>query len=365
MSYNYVITPKLINEFRFGLTNFTVNETFPIQGAQALSQLGLVLNNGINLAMHPTGQAFPTFAFSDGTINSIGQGRVGTTISRTYQFTDNVARVVRQHALRFGIDVRRLFYGAPLYFQPSDDYGQFQFTGALTNYSFGDFLLGLPQSFFAITAPQINAYTWHWGLYGQDEWQVNSHLTLNFGLRWELLPAFRETRGDIASFDPRLNSIVVPDKFFALAGSSPLLTSAYTAVLESYNGCPLPNRITSIPCTPVESASKAGLPQGLRNTPLRDFDPRVSIAYRPFNNDKTVIRAGFGLFTMTTLGPLSYNNAGVTLSALLSFPNSVTNGTPAFQFPQTSVPGLVALGGAHSRKETIYTSRTLPRDNGT
>jgi Carboxypeptidase regulatory-like domain len=345
VSYNYAITPNLINEFRFGLTNFTENETFSIQGAQALSQLGLVLDNGINLALHPTGQAFPTFAFSDGTVTSIGQGRVGTTISRTYQFTDNVTRVVRQHALRFGVDVRRVAYGAPLYFQPSDDYGQFSFTGALTNYSFGDFLLGLPQSFFAITAPQINAYSWHWGLYGQDQWQVNSHLTLNFGLRWEYLPAFKETRGDIASFDPRLNSIVVPDKFSALAGSSPLLTSVYTAVLKSYNGCSLPDKLTSIPCTPVISASQAGLPQGLRNTPLHNFDPRVSIAYRPFNNDKTVIRAGFGLFTMTTLGPLSYNNAGVTLSALLSFPNSVTNGTPAFQFPQTSVPGQVALGG--------------------
>jgi hypothetical protein len=345
VSYNYTITPKLINEFRFGLTNFNENETFPITGAQALSQLGLVLNNGINLAMHPTGQAFPTFIFSDGSVTSIGQGRVGNTISRTYQFTDNVARVVGQHALRFGVDARRLFYGAPLYFQPSDDYGQFQFTGALSNYSFGDFLLGLPQSFFAITAPQINAYTWHWGFYGQDEWQVNSHLTVNLGLRWELLPAFKETQGDIASFDPRLNSIVVPDKFAALAGSSPLLTSAYTAVLESYNGCALANKISSIPCTPVISASKAGLPQGLRHTPLHDFDPRVSIAYRPFNDNKTVIRAGFGLFTMTTLGPLSYNNAGVTLSALLSFPNSVTNGTPAFQFPQTSIPGLVALGG--------------------
>jgi hypothetical protein len=345
ISYNYVITPKLINEFRFGFTNFTEDETFPIQGAQAISQLRLVLNNGINLALHPTGEAFPTFAFSDGTINSIGQGRVGTTSSRTYQFTDNVSLHVHQHALRFGIDTRRLSYGAPLYFQPSDDYGQFSFTGALTNYSFGDFLLGLPQSFFAITAPQINAYAWHWGFYGQDQWQVNSHLTLNFGLRWELLPAFKETRGDIASFDPRLNSIVVPDKFLALAGSSPLLTSVYTAVLESYNGCDLSNKLASLPCTPVISAGKAGLPQGLRHTPLHDFDPRVSIAYRPFNNDKTVIRAGFGLFTMTTLGPLSYNNAGVTLSALLSFPNSVTNGVPAFQFPQTSVPGQVALGG--------------------
>ena len=346
VSYNYVITPKLINEFRFGLTNFNENETFPITGAQALSQLGLVLNNGVNLAMHPTGQAFPTFAFGDGTVTSIGQGRVGTTISRTYQFTDNVARVIRTHALRFGLDVRRVLYNAPLYYAPSDDYGQFDFTGSLTNYSFGDFLLGLPaQSYFAITSPQANAFSWHWGLYGQDEWQVNSHLTLNYGLRWEYLPAFQETLGDLASFDPRLNSIVLPDKFFPVVGASPLLTSVYTAVLESYNGCPLPNKLTSIPCTPVESASKAGLPQGLRHTPLHDFDPRVSIAYRPFGNGKTVIRAGFGLFTMTTLGPLSFNNAGVGLSDLLSFTNSVTNGTPAFQFPQTSIPGLVALGG--------------------
>jgi len=346
VSHNYVITPSLINEFRFGLTNFTENETFPIQGAQALSQLGLVLNNGVNLAMHPTGQAFPTFAFGDGTITSIGQGRVGTTISRTYQFTDNVARVFRQHALRFGLDVRRVLYNAPLYYAPSDDYGSFQFTGGLTGSSFGDFLLGLPtQSYFAITSPQANAYSWHWGLYGQDQWQVNHHLTLSFGLRWEYLPAFVETLGDLASFDPKLNSIVLPDKFFPVVGASPLLTSVYTAVLESYNGCPLQNKLTSIPCTPVVSASKAGLPQGLRNTPRHDFDPRVSVAYRPFNNDKTVIRSGFGLFTMTTLGPLSFNNAGVGLSDLLSFTNSVTNGVPAFQFPQTSVPGLVALGG--------------------
>jgi hypothetical protein len=346
VSYNYVITPSLINEFRFGLTTFNVNETFPIQGAQALSQLGLVLSNGINLAMHPTGQAFPTFAFGDGTITSIGQGRVGTTISRTHQFTDNVSRRVRQHSLRFGLDVRRVLYNAPLYYAPSDDYGSFQFTGTLTGSSFGDFLLGLPaQSYFAITSPQANAYSWHWGLYGQDEWQVNNHLTLSFGLRWEYLPAFVETLGDLASFDPKLNSIVLPDKFFPVVGASPLLSSVYTAVLESYNGCPLPNKLSSIPCTPVTSASKAGLPQGLRNTPRHDFDPRVSIAYRPFNNDKTVIRAGFGLFTMTTLGPLSFNNAGVGLSDLLSFTNSVTNGVPAFQFPQTSIPGLVALGG--------------------
>jgi hypothetical protein len=343
-SYNYSITPTLINEFRFGFTHFNENETFPIQGAAAISQLGLVLNNGINLAAHPDGQAFPSFLFSDGSITNIGQGRVGTTISETTQFTDNVTRILHQHTLRFGFDVRRVLYSAPMFYAPSDDFGQFTFNGSLTNYSFGDFLLGVPQAFFAITSPQINAYSWHWGLYGQDEWQLNSRLTLNFGLRWEYLPAFVETSGDLASFDPAINSIVVPDKFFKTVGASPLLTTIYTGVLESFNGCVLPNKNPALACANVVSASQAGLPQGLRRTPMHNFDPRVSVAYRPFNNEKAVIRAGFGLFTATTLGPMSFNNAGVGLSDLLSFNNSVTNGVPKFQFPQTSYP-FIQLGG--------------------
>ena len=106
LSYNYVLSPTTVNEFRFGVTHFTENETFPIQGASAINQLGLILNNGINLSAHPTGEAFPTFSFSDGTITNVGQGRVGTTISSNTQFTDNLTRVVHKHSLRFGLDAR-------------------------------------------------------------------------------------------------------------------------------------------------------------------------------------------------------------------------------------------------------------------
>jgi len=345
VSYNYAISPTTVNEFRFGFTHFAENDTFPIEGASAISQLGLVLNNGINLAAHPTCDAFPTFSFSDGTVTTIGQDRVGATISGNIQFTDNVTRILHKHTLRFGVDMRRELYNAPMFYAPSDDYGDFTFNGSLTNYSFGDFLLGMPQSFFAVTSPQINAYSYHWGVYGQDEWQVNSHVTLNFGLRWELLPAFFETYGDLASFLPKDNSIVVSNRFLTTVANSPLLTNIYTGVLESFNACTLPNRNPNLACSGVMTASQAGLPQGLRHTPLHDFDPRVSVAYRPFNDDRTVLRAGFGMFTMTTLGPMSFNNAGVALSDLLSFPNSASHGAPAFQFPQTSTPGPVSLGG--------------------
>jgi len=43
-----------------------------------------------------------------------------------------------------------------MFYTPSDDYGDLTFNDFLTDYSFGGFLLGTPQTFFAITSPQIN-----------------------------------------------------------------------------------------------------------------------------------------------------------------------------------------------------------------
>jgi hypothetical protein len=357
VSYNYTLSANLLNEFRFGFTNYTENDTFPLSGAQVDSgtgpgDLGLVKSTiPLQFIAQPTGHAFPTFNFQDGTITNIGQDRVGTTLSKTYEFTDNFTIIRHSHTMRFGFDTRRVLYNALMFYYASDDYGQFNFGGSLTGYSFGDFLLGAPQSNFAITGgPQVNAYSWHSGVYAQDEWQVNSHLTVNFGLRWEMQPAMVETNGDLASFDPALNSIVVPDKFFSMLTSYPPATPVYVGVLESYNGCSLRNYglspVQSLPCTKVISASQAGLPQGLRHTTLHDFDPRLSIAYRPFKDDKTVIRAGFGLFTMTTLGPMSFNNAMVGVSDLVSYSNPYPITGKIFQFPDaTPLNAAIQYGG--------------------
>jgi hypothetical protein len=360
VSYNYALRDNLLNEFRFGFTNFTENDTFPISGAQAdvgtgPGELGLVQSTiPLQFIAQPTGHAFPTFNFSDGSMTRIGQDRVGTTLSKTYEFTDNFTVIKGKHTMRFGFDTRRVLYNALMFYYASDDYGQFNFNGSLTSYSLGDFLLGAPQTNFAITGgPQVNAYSWHSGVYGQDEWQVNSHLTVNFGLRWEMQPAMVETNGDLASFSPALNSIIVPDKFFSMLTTYAPATPVYIGVLESYNGCSLNNYgltpSTSIPCTKVMSASQAGLPQGLRHTPLHDFDPRLSIAYRPFKDDKTVIRAGFGLFTMTTLGPNSFNNAMVGVSDLVSYcnPYPTCNSTgQIYQFPDaTPLNAAIQYGG--------------------
>ncbi len=345
VSYNYAITPKMVNEFRFGFTNSLVNTTFPIQGATADNQLGLT---GISFANHPATGAFPTFNFSDGTgFTPIGRDKDGPGQSKTMQFTDNLSVTLGKHTLRFGVDARRIFYETVVRWGQSDDFGAFTFNqGVFTGSSFGDFLLGTPNTDFIVaSSPNTNEPSVQWGVYAQDQWQVNDRLTVNFGLRWEVLPEFTENQGDIANFDPRNGDVVVPNILLdKTVPSSPLLQANYNAFLISFNACQLANRDTSLPCTNVVTASQDHLSQSLRNTYWGDWDPRIGIAFRPFRDNKTVFRAGFGIFTQTPLGQLAYDFLGIPLGAPYTYSNN-NGGVPLFAFPQTSPASTTAQYG--------------------
>ena len=345
VSYNYTISPKMVNEFRFGFTTSLIYQQFPIQGAVADDSLGLT---GISFANHPTAGAFPTFNFSDGTgFTAIGRDKDGPGASKTYQWTDNLSRTMGKHTLRVGLDVRHVFYETVVRWGQSDDFGAFTFNqGVFTGSSFGDFLLGAPNTDFIVeSSPNTNEPSMQWGIYAQDQWQVNDRLTLNFGLRWELLPEFTENQGDIANFDPRNGDVVVPDVLLnKTVPSSPLLQANYNAFLVSFNACSLPTRNMSLPCSNVITASQDHLSQSLRNTYWGDYDPRIGIAFRPFRDNKTVFRAGFGIFTQTPLGQLAYDFIGIPLGAPYTYSNN-NNGVPLFMFPQTSPASTTAQYG--------------------
>ena len=346
VSHTWVLTPRLLNEFRFGFTNVTTSVGFPIEGAAALSQLDLT---GVNISQHPTTHAFPTFNFSAGTgFTPIGRDKTGVTQSKTTQFTDNLSWTRGKHTFKMGLDARRVRYYDLESFAPvfnSDDFGDFIFQGTFTGNAFGDFLEGAPTSlFFAVSSPDVGGTAWQYGVYGQDEYQINNRLTLNYGLRWQVLPGFHEDGGNLANFDQRNNSIIVPDQLSAYLEQQNIQASNL-AFQQSFNACNL--GYTALPCTNYLTASQDHVPQSLRNIYMRNFQPRVSIAYRPFNDTKTVIRAGFGIFTMTNLGPLSFNNSGNPTSALHTYSNSLTtNGRLSSSFPIPPHPRLACNTGA-------------------
>jgi hypothetical protein len=343
LSHNYVFTPSLFNEFRFGLSYWNGDSHFPINGDTAVSSLGI---SGLDATTHPTSGGFPYIDFSSGDgFTQIGRNLDGATQSTTYQFADNFSWIVHRHSLKFGADSHLLGYHDVEHFSSGDDFGTFTFQqSGFTNSAFGDFLLGLPSNtYYVASGPNLVSQSTHFGFYAQDEFSLTHKLTVSVGLRWELHPPFTEANGNITTFDFAKDDVIVPDH--TLAPSQ--------GFLNSINLCPGGKYTSqyydsSYPCTGFETASEAGLGQGLGTNYYANWDPRLGVAYRPFNDAKTVIRAGIGFFTAGGFGTRSGLLSGVHTANTQSFTNFSAQGVaPLYQFPDAYAGnGFGAIGSA-------------------
>jgi len=363
VSHNYLITNNLVNEVRFGLSFWQFQVKFPIQGTSALSTLGLT---GLDPSDHPTAGAFPIFNFSDdsGNYSVIGRDKDGITKSQTIQFADNFTWIKGRHTMKFGVDVRRVRYQDLESFGGADDFGAFTFDqGIFTGNAFANLLLGLPtKTYVAQSGPDVHAHTTQTGVYAQDEFRISDRLTLTYGLRWQALPAFVSDLGNLTAFDIRNGGIIIPvgnqprPGFLATINScnpadpnNPADPCGIATPADTALGCvPVLGADPNMPCAPIEYANKTGLGPGLRQLYGRNFQPRVGFAYRLFGNSKTVVRGGFGIFTMTNLGQLSFNTTNIDVSVVRTTANSFTNGQPAFQFPSArtqDAPAVIAGTG--------------------
>lgn len=328
VSYNYTIRPRLLNEFRFGFNRQTTDNTYPRfpSGAGVIGDLGLQ-----QLGPFPKGSAYPYFEFDGASgLSSVNGAREEALREHKYQFADNFTWIRGRHTMKFGFDVRALRLADYESFTASDNFGGYFFNGSFTGYDFADFLLGLPSRTEIVNAgPDFNGYERAYGFFAQDSVKVTQKLSIDFGVRYEYHPPFHDDSLQITNFDRSNGVVIVPN-----AKSLALATQAF---LQSINACslpaPNPTPYGLYPCTKVEAAASDGVPASLRFSDKNDIEPRLSFAYRLSN--KTVIRAGAGMYNETLLGQMFYSLTGVHTSDYRSFTNSITNGVAAIQFPNT------------------------------
>lgn len=325
---NYSFTPKLLNEFRFGFTWDTTGTTNGFNGPSFAASTGL---QGLqNLFYNGASELDFNYltSFNPDRLNS-------TTQSRTNQYNDSLTWVKGRHTMKFGADVRTLNAITPLGFYGADNYGTFNYAQAqtFTGQEFGDFLEGTPQAtgYDVVTADNDGLDT-HYSFYAQDEWKATPRLSVMFGARYDLQPAYHDAHGNIGNFNPAVplsGEAVYPD------GAASNLNTGY---LASFNACTLGTTTVAsangAPCTPVLTNSQAGLPGGLRTTNKFRLMPRIGVAYRPFNNEKTVIRGGFAMYDITQLGSTFYSLTGTLQSGTTIYANSETATGPAYAWPQ-------------------------------
>ncbi len=313
-AHNYVITPALVNELRLGVT---ADRTFTSDSANA--QL-LASEIGVPLPQVPAGNITPCFQIT-------GFQSTCSTASTKYrsqakQLIDNVTWTKGSHTYKFGADIRRLeaYFDNPSWaFGNSGGVdGSYTFNGSVSGLNpYLAFMEGIPDKtgVNTITQPDSNSNAIHYGVFAQDDWKVTPHLTINYGIRWEYHPPFLDVLHNMA--------VLIPDYFGVING-----VVVHGEVAVNNNSLLNPQFVASIAPTPVLTANQAGLPAALHYSDLTSFAPRVGFAWRPFKDDKTVIRGGYGKFIEAMLGTLTGAGWGVPAAYDGVYTNTVVSGKP-------------------------------------
>ncbi len=342
-SFNYTLTPRLANEFRFGFTLEQDGESNPFNGS------AFTAGTKLNVLQTPAFfNGIPHLNFQDGNIYSIGR-RIGyTEQSRIFQYVNNLTWQVGTHSMRFGMDVRHLVAHTEAGGQtPSINYGNFYFdpNNSATGQEFADFLIGVPYQNQSENIQQDNMGTANsYAVYVQDNWKTTPNLNLTFGVRYEFHPAFAATNGLTGNFDPSVpksGRLIYPTGYAATLNVQELANVNACAAAGVDNPYATNAAVNGAPCTPVLTNTQAGLPAGLRHAPTLRLEPRFGFAYRPFGNDRTSIRGGAGYYNITTTGALFYAIAQTLQANFQTFTNTYSAGGPAFAFPSLSAPGII------------------------
>jgi len=307
--------PTMVNEFRVSFMRDANNVGKPAGGVgPSLASQGFV-----------TGVATPGIVPLDPAVEGVenaifNQFVMGVPITNlaqfnnTYGLNDILSKVIGTHTFKAGF----IASYEQVNVHPDPEYnGGFDFAGQETGNDFADFFIGVASLYNQADSQAYYIRHKYAGGFLQDSWRATSSLTLNFGIRWDLLEYWSEKYNQIPTFIPEEQSQVYTQAFPSLV----------------YVGD------KGVPNTLVPSSNR--------------FSPRFGLAYSPGATDgllskitggpgNSSIRAGYGIYysviegnTMAVDEPqppygLSYTSPGPPLFAtpFITAANGSFSGNP-------------------------------------
>jgi len=253
--YRRIISPSIVNLVHVGFTR--TYEAANVYGSPTVNNgvpsPGTIASSGV----HPL-QFFGTSAGrEDGNIASFsGLTALGASttlpfylIPNKFSYGDDVIWTSGSHSVKFGGVATRL---------RENTWAPFEVGGVWTFTTLTNFMQGTPAQVVSQLSdqqyPQADAHKdyryWVFTPYIEDQWKVSNKLTVNLGLRYEPTTLIGEVRHvELQLLDPPYGTSWTPER-----------NSTAT------------------------------------NPSLRNWDPRVGVAWDPFSDHKTSIRSGFGIF---------------------------------------------------------------------
>ncbi len=225
----------------------------------------------------------------------------------TWNLSDGFSRIIGNHSIKLGI----LVSFEQVNVNPDAEFnGTFVFTGYQTGNEFADYLIGAPGQFNQQDSMHYYPRHKYVGWYGQDSWRLKPNITLNYGLRVELMQFWSEKYNQVPTFIPGEQSQVFTNAFPGLVYGT----------------------VKGVPNTLV--------PEKFR------YVPRIGLAYSPNQSDgllgklfggpgKTSIRASYGVFDTIIQGNTigvdepqpPYGLSGTVYNGLFATPYNLADGT--------------------------------------
>jgi hypothetical protein len=289
-----VFNPSTVNQVRGGFNHLHTTRFGPVG-----SQMGIPAKYGIQgIPQVAENGGLPAFGF--GGLATLGSNNFlpSDEVSATIQVTDDFTKVYGKHNFKTGIEYQHVKFST---LQPAWSRGQFDYNGSFTDVVGKNGTNGIAQFVLqpqAATVPNGIDYSGgsdqvyasninktydekiYFASYLQDDWKVNSKLTLNLGLRWDFFGPINEQNGGQANFVPGGAPDHKPEYLIPASGKDTRSLSTSFTDLLAKDGIAL------------VSTNKYG--QGLVQTQKTNFAPRVGFAYEV--TPKLVTRGGFGLF---------------------------------------------------------------------
>jgi Carboxypeptidase regulatory-like domain/TonB dependent receptor len=254
LAENHTFSPTVLNTARFSFSrtrSSTIQNNHGLPGGTG-PQIVPGFSTGI-VDMSGSGGG------SDTEFGSVNAAPTTFSLQNIYTISDDVNFTRGKHAFKFGVLLNRFNQGS----QATNSYnGQLQYN------QLSDFMLDIPTVVeFAPNFANENRFFIYntYGFYGQDDWRATSRLTVNLGLRYEFMNTPHELQGK--------ESRLIND-YSDLFSQGPII----------------------------------------KNNSLKDFSPRVGMAYDLFGNGKTAIRGGAGLYY--DIGNIGSSLGGTTNGAL-------------------------------------------------
>jgi hypothetical protein len=189
--------------------------------------------------------------------------------NNTLYVSNTVSKVLGTHTLRIGGQ----FHGDQVNENPNATFnGTFNIDGTQTGSPFADFLLGFPSNFTQTTGQRFYLRNRYGAAFVEDSWRARTNLTVNIGVRWDLIMPWWEKYNNIQTIVPGEQSVLYPNA--------------------------MPDLV--VPGDP-------GIPSTLSPSQFHNFAPRIGLAYSPSFDDgflkalfgepgKSSIRASYGMF---------------------------------------------------------------------